>query len=79
MYEFKGAFGDEHKNYHLIPSCSQWFKLDEINDIEVKGNPEFFSGKFPSKTPQVYKEYRNYIVNLFRENPNSYLSSTSKY
>lgn len=78
MHEFKGVFGDSDKNTHLIPSCSQWFKLDDINEIEVKGNPEFFSRKFPSKTPEVYKEYRNYIVNLFKENPNTYLSSTSK-
>jgi hypothetical protein len=78
MLGFKGFLVDEDKNWHLIPNCSQWLKLDDINDIEVKANPEFFSGKFPSKTPDVYKEYRNYIVSLFRENSNSYLSSTSK-
>jgi hypothetical protein len=83
MQSFKAAFDYEaannsEKTLHLIPSCSQWFKLDDISDIEVKANSEFFSGKFPSKTPEVYKEYRNYIVGLFKENPNSYLSSTSK-
>jgi len=77
MHLFKAVFEDGDKISHIIPSCSQWFKLDDINDIEVKANSEFFSGKFPSKTPEVYKEYRNYIVNLFRENPYSYLSSTS--
>ena len=66
------------KENFLIPGCSQWFKNDDIHEIEVKGNPEFFCGKYPSKTPEIYKEYRNYIVNLFRENPNSYLSSTGK-
>lgn len=77
MMGFK-AFGNEDKNSALVPSCTQWFKLDDIHDIEVKANPEFFSGRFPSKTAEVYKEYRNYIISLFRENPNSYLSSTSK-
>lgn len=82
MQGFKAAFdfdaaNNTEKTLHFIPSCSQWFKLDDICDIEVKANPEFFSGKFPSKTPEVYKEYRNFIVGLFKENPNSYLSSTS--
>lgn len=62
----------------IIPGCAQWFKFDEIHEIEMKALPEFFCGKFPSKTPEIYKEYRNYIINLYRENTNFYLSSTSK-
>ena len=61
----------------IIPSCSQWFKFDEIHEIEQKTLPEFFCGKFPGKTPEVYKDYRNYIINLYRENSNSYLTATS--
>jgi hypothetical protein len=63
----------------ILPTCSQWFSLDTIHDIEMKNLPEFFCHKYPSKTPEVYKEYRNYIINLYRENPNAYLTSTSKY
>lgn len=62
----------------IIPSCSQWFKFDDIHEVEMKALPEFFCGKYPSKTPDIYKEYRNYIINLYRENTNSYLSATSK-
>jgi hypothetical protein len=69
------------KNYKqpiILPSCAQWFKFDEIHEIEMKSLPEFFCGKYPSKTPDMYKEYRNFIINLSRENTNSYLSATSK-
>jgi hypothetical protein len=74
----KGISMMNSQNGYLTPSSSSWFKYDDIHEMEVKGNPEFFSGKYPSKTPEVYKEYRNYIINLYREHPDSYLSSTSK-
>jgi SWI/SNF complex subunit SWI3 len=63
----------------IVPSCSQWFKLDEIHELEMKALPEFFCNRYPSKTPEVYKEYRNYIINLYRENTTTYLTATSKF
>ena len=30
--------------------------------------PEFFNGKTPGKTPKLYMEYRNAIMNKYREN-----------
>jgi len=63
----------------IIPSCSQWFKFEEIHEIEMKAFPEYFCGKYPSKSPEIYKESRNYIINLYRENLNTYLTSTSNY
>lgn len=63
----------------ILPSCAQWFNFDDIHEIELKALPEFFCGKYPSKTPELYKQYRNYIINLYRENSNSYLSSTGIY
>jgi hypothetical protein len=65
------------KNNVIIPSCSQWFRFDDIHEIEMNSLPEFFCGKYPSKTPQNYKEYRNFMISLYRENPSCYLSSTS--
>ena len=41
--------------------------------------PEFFCGKFPHKTPEKYFNYRNFIVKLYREKPDCYLSATGKY
>lgn len=60
----------------IIPSCAQWFNFDCIHDIETRSLPEFFCGVFPLKTPEIYKEYRNYVIDLYRENSNSYLSSS---
>lgn len=62
----------------MIPTCTQWFEIEKIHEIEMNSLPEFFCGKYPSKTPQTYKEYRNFIVSLYRENPNCYLSATGK-
>ena len=76
--EFKEmAFMDQKLNY-LIPNSASWFKFDDIHEFEVKANPEFFNGKYPSKTSEVYKQYRNFIIVLYKENPEIYLSSTSK-
>ncbi len=63
----------------IIPSCSHWFSMDDIHEIEMNSLPEYFCGKYPSKSSQNYKEYRNFIISLYRENPSTYLSSTSKY
>ncbi|EGR31774.1 swirm domain protein [Ichthyophthirius multifiliis] len=52
------------------------FDLDQINQIEKESLSEFFCGK-PSKTQEIYKKYRNYIVQTYRENPRNYLSATA--
>ncbi len=39
--------------------------------------PEFFNGRYPSKTPAVYVEYRNFIFDLYRKQPSVYLSATT--
>ena len=67
---------NESENIYL-PISASWFNMDNIHEIEIKSLPEFFVGKFPSKTPQIYKNYRNFIINLYRENPSMYLSSKS--
>ena len=66
-----------------IPSSTLavWFDPESyentIDKIEEESLPEFFCGKYPSKTPVVYKEYRNFMINLYRMNPNTYLSATT--
>lgn len=66
------------KSSFIIPSCSSWFNIDRIHEIEMQSLPEFFCGKFPHKNPVTYMDYRNYIIKLYREAPNNYLSATSK-
>ena len=60
-----------------IPESSKWFNMDEIHEIEKKSLPEFFNGKYPSKNPEIYKKYRNFIINLYRQNPSIYLTGTA--
>ena len=60
----------------IIPSCASWFDIDKIHQIEKDYLPEFFSGK-PTKTPDIYKKYRNFIIDLYRQNPTFYLNSTT--
>ena len=62
----------------VLPSCSAWFKFDEIHEIEAQSLPEFFCGRFPQKTPIVYRQWRNFIIKLYREKPHCYLSATGK-
>jgi SWI/SNF related-matrix-associated actin-dependent regulator of chromatin subfamily C len=61
----------------IIPSYASWFDMSKIHEIEKKALPEFFNGKQKSKTPTVYKEYRDFIINAFRLNPTEYLTVTA--
>lgn len=61
----------------IIPSFSAWFQFGLINEIEEKALPEFFNNKNKSKTPQVYMDYRDFMVNTYRLNPHEYLTVTA--
>ncbi len=61
----------------VVPSVASWFSLEDIHEIEMRSLPEFFCGKYPSKTPEVYTQYRNFMVRLYREAPDCYLSATT--
>ncbi|KAH8915362.1 SWIRM-domain-containing protein [Atractiella rhizophila] len=61
----------------IIPSYATWFKFDSIHQIESKAMPEFFKGRNRSKTPQIYKDYRDFMINTYRLNPTEYLTVTA--
>lgn len=61
----------------IIPSYAAWFELGSIHDIERRSLPEFFNNRNKSKTPSVYKEYRDFMVNTYRLNPLEYLTVTA--
>ncbi|KAI8382483.1 hypothetical protein BD560DRAFT_386804 [Blakeslea trispora] len=61
----------------IIPSYAAWFDLETIHPIETKGLPEFFNDKNKSKTPSIYKEYRDIMINTYRLNPMEYLTVTA--
>ncbi|RKP09935.1 SWIRM domain-containing protein [Thamnocephalis sphaerospora] len=61
----------------IIPSYSAWFSMDSVNEIEKQALPEFFNSKNRSKTPTVYKDYRDFMINTYRLNPTEYLTMTA--
>ena len=61
----------------ILPSYSTWFDMHAIHVLEKKAVPEFFNGRNRSKTPAVYKDYRDFMVNTYRLNPTEYLTVTA--
>ena len=61
----------------ILPSYSTWFDMHTIHNIEKKSLAEFFNGRNRSKTPAVYKDYRDFMINTYRLNPIEYLTVTA--
>lgn len=61
----------------ILPSYSTWFDMHAIHLLERKALPEFFNSRNRSKTPAVYKDYRDFMVNTYRLNPTEYLTVTA--
>lgn len=47
----------------ILPSYSTWFDMHTIHSIEKKALSEYFNGRNRSKTPAVYKDYRDFMIN----------------
>lgn len=61
----------------ILPSYSAWFDMHQIHNLERKALPEFFNSRNRSKTPAVYKDYRDFMINTYRLNPAEYLTVTA--
>ncbi|KAF2684057.1 SWIRM-domain-containing protein [Lentithecium fluviatile CBS 122367] len=61
----------------IIPSYAAWFDMRYIDHRERKSLPEFFNGRNRSKTPAVYRDYRDFMINTYRLNPEEYLTVTA--
>jgi SWIRM domain len=61
----------------ILPSYSSWFDMHQIHPIEKKAMGEFFNARNRSKTPAVYKDYRDFMINSYRLNPVEYLTVTA--
>lgn len=59
------------------PSYSAWFDMNTIHKTEEKSLPEFFNARNRSKTPAIYKDYRDFMINTYRLNPSEYLTFTA--
>lgn len=67
----------EQNHAIILPSYSAWFDMHAIHSIERKALPEFFNNRNRSKTPAVYKDYRDFMINTYRLNPSEYLTVTA--
>ncbi|KAJ2078721.1 SWI/SNF and RSC complex subunit Ssr2 [Coemansia sp. RSA 988] len=61
----------------IVPSYAAWFRLSGVHENERRALPEFFNARNASKTPTVYMEYRNFMINSYRLNPAEYLTVTA--
>ena len=61
----------------ILPSYSTWFDMHTIHSLEKKAMAEFFNNRNRSKTPAVYKDYRDFMINTYRLNPSEYLTVTA--
>ncbi|KAI9240281.1 MAG: hypothetical protein BYD32DRAFT_408746 [Podila humilis] len=77
MEEEAGRYLSQQTQEVVVPSYAAWFSLTKIHEIEHKSLPEFFNLKNRSKTPTVYKDYRDFMVNTYRLNPTEYLTVTA--
>ena len=61
---------------YRVPAYAAWFEWDGVHDIERTHLPEFFNGRSFSKTAAVYKQYRNFMIDKFREDASRKLTFT---
>jgi SWI/SNF related-matrix-associated actin-dependent regulator of chromatin subfamily C len=61
----------------IIPSYSSWFDMSKIHPVERRALPEFFNSRNRSKTPSIYKDYRDFMINTYRLRPAEYLTVTA--
>ncbi|CAL5204507.1 unnamed protein product [Lathyrus oleraceus] len=67
---------DSELELYTIPSSTRWFAWDEIHETEKTAFKEYFDGTSISRTPKIYKEYRDFIINKYREEPSRRLTFT---
>ncbi|KAG7192290.1 uncharacterized protein KQ657_002009 [Scheffersomyces spartinae] len=77
--EMKKVKSEAGRQTHTIvlPSYTIWFDMKKIHNVEKESLPEFFNSSHPSKSPKIYLNYRNFMINSYRINPNEYITLTS--
>ncbi|KAL3528200.1 hypothetical protein ACH5RR_012856 [Cinchona calisaya] len=74
---FKQSVPEEpHLDLYTIPSYSSWFQWGNIHEIERISLREFFDGSSITRTPRIYKEYRDFIICKYREDLSRRLTFT---
>ena len=74
----------EQSRHVVIPSFSKWFNLNDVHQIEKNLFPDFFPPKTQDgapksvyKTPETYRNMRDFMINTYRINPIEYLTVTA--
>ncbi|GFZ03915.1 SWITCH/sucrose nonfermenting 3A [Actinidia rufa] len=57
-------------------SRRRWFSWDDIHDTEKSHLREFFDGSSFTRSPKIYRDYRDFIISKFREDPSRRLTFT---
>ncbi|KAL2515055.1 SWI/SNF complex subunit SWI3A [Forsythia ovata] len=61
---------------YSVPSYSNWFSWSNIHEVERFSLREFFDGSSITRSPRIYKEYRDFIISKYREDPSRKLTFT---
>lgn len=70
------------RELYTIPASSGWFRWDGIHETERRALPEFFGGAggagfgTATRNPRIYREYRDFIIAKYREDPARRLTFT---
>ncbi|KAG0526298.1 hypothetical protein BDA96_06G133900 [Sorghum bicolor] len=70
------------RELYTIPASSGWFRWDGIHETERQALPEFFGGTggagfgTATRNPRIYREYRDFIIAKYREDPARRLTFT---
>lgn len=70
----------EQARHVVVPSFARWFDMNTVHQIEKRLFPDFFPEKETGstyKTPEVYCNMRDFMINAYRINPIEYLSVTA--
>ncbi|CAH2076844.1 unnamed protein product [Thlaspi arvense] len=65
------AIRSRDSNVHVVPNHCGWFSWEKIHQLEERSLPSFFNGKSESRTSEVYREIRNWIMRKFHSDPNT--------
>lgn len=59
------------------PKLASWYVPGKVHAVEKRALPEFFLGRFASKTPANYIQIRDAMIGAWRRAPSRYVTSTS--
>ncbi|CAN1242246.1 SWI/SNF complex subunit SWI3A [Linum perenne] len=68
--------GEPEFDLYTIPSSSSWFRWNDIHETERASLREFYDGSSITRSPKIYKEYRDFMINRYREDPSRRLTFT---